>query len=373
MAKRKIGLFFIIILSSFCSFSQVSWNIVSDSVSLNPKVFKFKADLYFSPSSGPNQIITPEPEVEFNISDKTISFVYKGNAFKLKADQFSSVRFIDYKFLSRDELTNKSIADSILFFYRKKIYAYLDLNEVEFSSSKRVSIAFTEKDELILKNQKISKGKICAIAPEFIVILQQDGELSVFADGDFNYFSVSDKRMFSCRALYDFVYNQFAINLKLNIKSWESKMLEMNIDSILSIAGPVDEVLEIGSNRKLFRWKSERTSYEFFTSGTTSSRISNFVSRQTQILSNLHFNAFSFSPFLIAGNSYRTANITSSSNAESFSTSSSSQYGKIIETVEGFNLSLLQGEGNRFIKIFHENIFSEPKYGSPFRFINFVL
>jgi hypothetical protein len=190
-------------------------------------------------------------------------------------------------------------------------------------------------------------------------------------DGDFNFLEINNFKGFYCRPVYNYIFNDFQQKLKDNIDGWKENMKQKNIENLIAIFGPFDGTETIPGDKKIFVWKKSVQAY--YINITTSNRSSSYLTNN--ITSNISSNNSLFyggmSPFFIYGNSYRNSDISSKENSINTTLSLTNESGKIISKDEGFIFSIIQDINNRTVEIYQENIFSEPQYGSPFKFISF--
>ena len=345
----------------------------SDEITLNPPTYVCKGTLVIRIGNKTDNISTPATgEITIDFEEKAIYLSDGKDIFRFKNDMIDNLKIEGYKTFNGEGLFKKDFTDSLLDFYRQNLYSSLNLNEIQFSSSKRVEYA-AQENALILKNQKISKGKICFVSPNDIIILSENGELNDFKDGDFNFLQVSSFKAFKCKALYDFIYESFRSKLYDHIKSWENEIKKSSIDSILAIYGPIDNITTISSDRKMMTWKKVRPVYYVNVNTYNRGISSTFQYSTTNIVSSKMSSVYGISPFFLFGNSYRTTNISYSGNGMTVASSQTNQSGKINMEDEGFLLTLTLDANNKIISVYHENIFSALGYGQPFRFISFSI
>jgi len=370
MIKYCLSLVALLMTSSFL-LAQINWEVNKDDVTLNPTSYICKGSLAIRLGSKNDNTTTPASgELTIDFDEKVI-YLYDGeDIFRFKADMIDNLKVEGYKSFSGEQVFKREFTDSLLDFYRKGVYHSLSLNQIQFSSSKRVEYASQDND-LVLKNQKISKGKICFVSPTDITILTEEGELNDFKDGDFNFLQVGSFKAFKCRALYDFIFESFKSKLYDNIMKWETEMKNSTLDSIIAIYGPMDNITNISPDRKMITWRKHRPVY-YVNLNTYNSRISNtFHNSSTNIVSSQMSSIYGISPFFLFGNSYRTTNVNYSGNATTVASSQTSQTGRINMEDEGLSLTLMLDANNKIISVYQEKIFTDLAYGQPFRFISF--
>ena len=229
----------------------------------------------------------------------------------------------------------------------------------------------SQENGLALRDQKISMGKICYVSPTNIVILRENGELDNFSDGDFNFLEVSSFKAFKCKQLYDFIYADFKNNLNEHINKWEGQMKKSSIDSIISIFGPMDNITNISTDRKMITWKREKPVYYINLNTSSRSTYAGFQNSVANIVTNKMSSLYGISPFFLSGNSYRTTDINYSGSGSAVASSQTNQSGNIKMENQGLFLAIIQDENNKIVYVYHENIFSDPSYGQPFKFVSF--
>ena len=244
------------------------------------------------------------------------------------------------------------------------------MNEIEFSSSKKMQFDIDDMGNLYLKNQRKSIGKVCAVGNNFIQIIDSTGRLDIYKDGDFNYLTIGQLKAYNCQTLYDYVYEDFKLTLSNKIKKWENNIILQPLDSLLNIFGTVDNVQNLTTDRKIIKWKKEIPIYEvgLSTLTTRTGYNSNISSGNANISST--FNLNNYSPLFIYGNDYRNVDLSLYSSSLTINNTSSFQQGNVIRKDAGYSVSIVVDNSNKIIRVLHNNVFSDLKYGQPFRFVN---
>jgi hypothetical protein len=355
----------------FSTFGQIKWEVVDESFTLTPSIIVEKGTLDVFIGRSKDQITKEGTgEITIDLTEKVIYLNDGNNIYKFKSDLIKKLTIEGYKIFIGEELFKKEFADSLLFNYRKKIYPKINLIEIEFSSSKRVLYDFSDEG-FVLKNQKKSKGKICYVSPTRIIILYDNGELDEFKDGDFNFLQVNSFKAFKCRNLYDYLFKDFENGLIRNIKRWENEILKLNLDSAISLFGVIDNITSISPDRRMISWKKERPVYNINLSNTKVTSSYSKSSSQTNYFSTRLSTIYSISPFFLYGNAYRTEDVSFSSSGITLLSSQSSQSGYVRLEDDGYSITMIQDNNGKNLRIFHQNVFSEPRYGEPFRFVSF--
>ena len=348
--------------------AQIKWNVTNDTTKLTPTRFIGKG--FVNVNNGKTGTMRVDGTIVVDMKESHIYFNDGKNIFQFEKDQLSDIKLEGYGSFTGAELFRKSFSDSFLQHYRRIIYPSLELNEIVFSLSKKARYELLD-DGLVLKNQKKLIGKICYVDLDNISIVNKDGELEQLKDGDFNFLQVGILKTFSCKDLYNYLFRDFEKRLSENINKWEDDIKKDNIEGLIAFFGPFENIANISSEKKMITWKKIRPAYYFNLS--TNSRTFSYTSNR--YLTNLTSNGGSFfsriSPFFIYGNSYRSVDISQSGNSMNMATSQSNQSGSIIYKDEGSTFAIIQDSNNKIIQVYHENIFSDPQYGKPFRFISF--
>ncbi len=349
--------------------AQLKWDVVNDTITLTPnKIFAEGSVAVLNGKSG--GAINFDGTIEVDMKEKTIFFNDGKNLFQFKNEDLANVSLNGYGTFSSDDLFKRFFSDSTLQHFRRLLYPNLDLNEITFSLSKRVEYG-VENNALVLKNQKSLIGKLCYIDLDNIVILNDDGEIEKLQDGDFNFLETDGFKGFSCKAFYNYIFTYFEKKLKDNINNWNERMKQMDLESLIAFWGPFDNLINISQDKRMITWKKSSLAYYLNLSTLNTSRsftrnnfLSNIISTSNSFFENI-------SPFFLYGNSYRTSDISLYGNTSTVSSSLTIQSGKIVSKEEGFTFTIIQDSNNKIIQVYQENIFAEPQYGSPFRFISF--
>lgn len=351
--------------------AQIKWEVISSDITLNPRVFTETATIYIT--TGRNDVKPVKSDdgyVTFDLDGKYTYINSNHNNFKFKNDQITNVEIQGLMF-DGNELSKKEFADTLVTKYRKSIFSTLNLNQVTFSSSKRQEFDIDNNGYLFLKNQKYSTGKICCVGYDFITVLTETGDLDTYKNGDFNFLQIGSFRALDCQSLYDFVYRDFQKTLTENKSKWEQELLRANIDSLLTLLGPVDNISQISNDRKLITWKKDNTTYEIMMSSFNSRTGTTFGTSRANYMSFGTLNFSGISPFFIQGNTYRNSELSTTSSAVTTTVTQNVQNGSIFKHDTGPAISILIDANQKPVKLFHSNVFSDPRYGAPFRFVNY--
>ena len=296
------------ILISDSVVAQIKWNVVNDTITLSPNVISASGSLNISKGKEGGSIIV-YGSIEIALKEKAVYYNEGKDLFKFNSENLESISLNNYGTFNANDLFKKDFEDSIIQHYRRLIYPNLNLNEITFSSSKRVQYNL-EESGLTLKNQKILKGKLCYLDPMNIIILTEDGELNTMQDGDFNFLGFNDFKGFYCRSFYNYIFGDFEVKLKENIESWTENIKQKDIESLISLWGPFEKMTNISADKKLITWKKNVQAY--YLNITTSNNSSSLIRYNS--LSNINSTTNSFyskvSPFFLYGNSYRNTDIS---------------------------------------------------------------
>lgn len=365
--------FLISLLSSisiaYSTAAQIKWDVANDTITLSPNVISTSGSISISKGNN-GGTITTSGSIGIALKEKNIYFDDGNNLFKISSDALESLTLKNYGVFTEGELFNDDFKDSVLQHYRRLIYPTLNFNEVSFSSSKRVEYSL-EESGLTLKNQRLTIGKLCYIDLNSIIILTEDGQLVTMQDGDFNFLKVGGFKGFYCKSLYNFIFNSYQKKLAENIETWVNTVKQMDIEGLISIYGPFDKMINISTDKKMISWKKNIQAYylDISTYSNSSSVIKNNYSANISTLGTSYYN--NVSPLFLYGNSYRSTYTSIVGSSLKSSSVFTNQSGKITSKEEGFTIAIIQDSNNKIVQVYHENIFSEPQYGSPFRFITF--
>jgi hypothetical protein len=351
--------------------AQLKWEVAEESITLTPDIFIEKGVLYVSILRNRDRVERAcRGEITIDLSEKVIYFNDNENIFRFKKDDISRLSIDGVGTVEGQEVFNKDFADSLKINYRSSLYTRLNLNEIEFSSSKRIAYDIGN-DGLFLKNQKKSLGKICYVSQKSIVILYENGDLEEFKEGDYNYLQVGTFKAFKCIHLYDYIYGEFKNQLKDNIARWESNALNLDLESLISRFGSFDNISTVSPDLKMIVWKKTVPVYSINMGTTTNTFSHSQASLNGQINTYQKTDLYGFSPLLVFGNSYRNTVSNMSSSGTTQVMAQTRQSGLVSVKDEGYSVSVLLNANNKGLKIFHQNIFTDPNYGEPFRFISF--
>ena len=350
--------------------AQIKWEVINDSITLNPNSLVLDGDIDLN-VNGIKTTITPDrKQFIVTFSEKTVDLNSNGNTFRLPKSNIESIFVEKYNNFQKDQIFTKDFMDSLIFYYRRKIYKDLDLNVVSFSSSKKIKFDIDSTKNLYLKNQKISKGKICNVGFDNIIILKEDGDLDIFRDGDFNFLQINSYKIFNCKQLYDLVFKDYVVTLNQKIKKWEQNIQSANLDSIIVLFGMIDNIQVISSERRMITWKKEKTVYNFNQYSSSSKTIMDFSSYESTFNSSSN-SLIIGSPIFLYGNNFRNSEMSILGNSTSIISQKTYQEGSVYKKDEGFSISIFVDNNNKTLKVFHKNIFSLSKYSDPFRFVNY--
>lgn len=354
--------------------AQLKWEVVDERYTLTPNVFTPKGTLYVNIQRDNRGKIeaSSSGEITIDLLERVAYITQNNNIFRFKKDDISRIMLDGVGTFTDEEIFKKDFTDSLRINYRRNIYRDLNLNEIEFSSSKRISYDVGDNG-FFMKNQKKSLGKICYVSQKAIVLLYENGDLGEFNDGDFNYLQVGTFKAFKCRQLYDYIYEQFVNQLKDNIMVWERNTLNKDIEGLISQFGAIENVTEVSSNLKLFTWKKSMPVYNINIGNATNTFSSTEIDMrgETNTSQTSTLFGFSYSPLFAFGNSYRNSQSVLSTSGSTQVITQSRQSGTVKLVDQGFEISVLVNSSNKALKIFHKNIFSDPRYGEPFRFVSF--
>lgn len=349
---------------------QVNWN-VNKTISLNPTVFQSSGSITVEDSKS-KTLVSIGGMLTFFLQEKKLFFNDGKNSFDIKLSEVNSLNTDDFGLFSQSNLFSKEFSDSLLQHYRRKLYNKLSLNEITFSSSKRVEYIY-EDGELKLKKQKLTKGKLCAVTLTNIVTLSEEGELLVFKDGDFNFLQMDQFRGFNCKSLYDYFFPVFSRDLKKNIDNWNQTIRLNSIEQMIEKFGPCESVINLTPEKKLLTWKKEIKIYYIDIRESSTTTTFSLANRNTYVnqYGSGWVSLFSSVPSAFLNTyTYRYTEISSTGQAFSTNTTSNSKIGKVWSKDNGYILSVIVDKDNKITNVYHENVFADPAYGIPFEFVD---
>jgi hypothetical protein len=338
------------------SYSQIKWHLIDDTTTLTPNIFTAPGSVTIPNKSSAIQV---SGTLEIILNAKTVILNTSNDIFSLKDKQIQSITLDKFGYFEQPNLFKDDFTDSLLHYYRRTLYPILDLNEISFSSSKRVQYSL-EDTGLIIKNQKILYGKLCYADIDNITLLDENGEIHNLKDGDFNFFQYLGTKIFSCKGLYDYLFKNYQQKLQEIINSWNERVKDESLEELIKSFGAIDKIINLPSDKKMISWKQNLQAYNLHLS-TTNLVTNNYRYTVTNTLFT------NISPFFL----YQYTINTSALRIVTQGSSSTFQSGDIISKDIGYSLTIIQDSSNKTIDVFQKNIFSEPTYGMPFKFINF--
>jgi hypothetical protein len=364
-------LVFATFLFTSSSYSQFNWNTIDDSISLSPEIYSINGGITISFLG---KVITEDNKVYIDFKSKNVYVNNYNNMFKFPFDQVGKIYITDLEEFNGSSLFETELKESIIKSHRKQLYHGLDLNLATFTYSKKNKIDMTKEGKLFVKNEKQRIGKICAVGLNFAIIVTESGELLSMGDGDFNSLTIANTSAKDCKTLYNLIFNYFQKELDTRIDSWEQDVLTLDVNSLVNRFGPIHTIKEVSPEIKQYEWKWPKVTYQVNIS--TSSKqfgIGNFT-RQSNYSGNTFssiYGSVTGSSLFAYGNSYRTANLESSSFGITSTITNTSQNGDVVMSDEGSSITLIKDKNGKSTLLFHTNIFSELGYGKPFKFIEY--
>lgn len=367
-------LYFIFATSIFyCnSQAQVKLNTMPDSISVNPALYELPGFISIN-SDGVKRIQSVNNTISLDLKNEYVYVNNNQNIYKFKYESIAGVNINGAPVDITELFTNKN-KERIKNEFRKRLYQQLDLTEIIFFYSRKVRYAVSAEGNISIDKEKSKKAKICCVGLGYVVVLTEDGDSDILYDGDFNSLVIGEKKIASCRMLYDLFFQQFQDNLTSSISKWENLVLKYSVDSLLSNFGPPYSITEISNERKLITWKWEVGVYDVNITTRSSTFSAGFNIVQPNISRGIYSTIVNKSPILGYRNSYRIFDVGAVSLGPSSvvsTTSTNIQDGSVVKKDYSPYISVVQNNKGENIFVFHERMFSDPDYGKPFKFVNY--